>query len=71
MKGNSKFSNSEVKAIKELTVEKVHASSNEQKAIRNRIRKLGFYYSDFSSSKHGYTTEDFDEIVKSGRIKIT
>lgn len=70
MKGKNTLMKSEIEAIKKLIAEKVKASPREQKVIRSRIRKLGFYYSDFSASKHGYTVEDFDAILNSGRIKI-
>ncbi len=39
-----------------------------QKGIRQKIRNLGFYYSDFSSDKSGYNIEDFERLFKSGAI---
>ena len=69
MKGKTKFSEYEANQIRKLINQKVLASTNEQKGIRNKIRDLGFYYSDFSNKK-GYTVEDFEELIKTGEIKI-
>lgn len=46
------------------------ASTADQKGIRNRIRDLKFYFSDFSKKK-GYTVDDFDQLIRTGQIKIT
>lgn len=70
MKGKNTFTKNESELIKKLIAEKVISSKNKQKGIRSNIRKIGFYYSDYSSSKHGYTVEDFENLVKSGNIKI-
>lgn len=69
MKGKTAFTESEINQIKKLINQKLLASSNEQKTIRNKIRIFGFYFSDFSSKK-GYTVHDFDHLIKMGEIKI-
>jgi hypothetical protein len=69
MKGKNIFTTSEVNKIKKLIAEKVEATPSKQKGIRNKIRELGFYYSDFSSQKDGYTVEDFNGLIRSGKIK--
>jgi hypothetical protein len=38
--------------------------------IRAKIRKLGFFFSDFSNSKDGYTISDFEALIRSGQIKV-
>ena len=45
------------------------ATRGAQKGIRAKIRRIGFYYSDFSDKK-GYTVEDFDLLIRSGQIVI-
>ncbi len=67
-KTNSRFF--EAKRIEELIALKVEAKTNEQKSIRNEIRHIGFYYSDFSSKKDGYTLADFENLIISGQITI-
>jgi len=69
MRGRNKFSETDANKIKNLICEKVRATPNEQKVIRNKIRRLGFYYSDFSNQK-GYTVEDFNALVDSGEVVI-
>jgi len=70
MKGKNKFTTSQINQIKELIAEKVQATPEKQKAIRGKIRMLGFHYSDFNSKKDGYTVIDFENLVHLGLIKI-
>lgn len=65
MKGKSTFSRSEADAIISLIRLKLQASSEEQKRIRDRIRKIGFYISDFDLPRHpgGYNEFDFLKVV--------
>lgn len=69
-KGKRIFSEYEANQIIKLINQKVVASKNEQKVIRNRIRGLSFYFSDFSNKK-GYTVDDFEKLIKTGEITIT
>ena len=69
MKGKSWFTQDEWNQIKLLIEQKLVASSDEQKIIRDRIRAIGFYFSDFSNKK-GYTVQDVEELVRSERITI-
>lgn len=69
MKGKREFSKYEVNQIRKLINQKLMASKNEQKTIRNKIRGFDFYFSDFSSKK-GYTVQDFDNLIKTGEIRI-
>ncbi|GEM_PF-356910 len=71
MKGQKTFTKDQIKKITELIAEKVRAPADRQKAIRSKIRKMGFYYSDFSSEKSGYTVADFDSLIRAGLIKIS
>lgn len=71
MKGQNTFTSLQVQTIKKLIAEKVLATSDKQKGIRGKIRRIGFYYSDFSSKKDGYTVADFETLIRSGQIKIS
>ena len=64
-----KFTEFEANQIRKLINKKLIASNNEQKTIRNKIRNLGFYFSEFSTKK-GYTVQDFENLIKTGKIKI-
>jgi hypothetical protein len=72
MKGKNRFTQIEVDEIKKLITEKLHVTPTRQKVIRDKIRKIGFYYSEFSSRrvKGGYTVSDFEALICSGKIKI-
>ena len=69
MKGKRVFTANEANKIRSLISQKVSASKNEQKRIRDEIRSLGFYFSDFSNKK-GYTIDDFEMLIKINRIEI-
>lgn len=62
MKGKSTFTLQEVEQIETLISVKLKATSEKQKVIRDKIRKLGFYASDFNI-RNGYTVADFRSIV--------
>lgn len=63
MKGRCRFTRRETDKIKILLNQKCKASSEEQKAIRDDLRTMGFYISDFTNSK-GFTSTDFDLLVE-------
>ncbi len=69
MKSKKEFIKAEIDEIKKLIRIKVTSSTNEQKRIRDKIRKIGFYYSEFSSKK-GYTLKDFEALLDDGSIKV-
>ncbi len=62
MKGKSTFTKSEAEQIEVLISAKLKATSDKQKGIRDKIRKLGFYASDFNIG-NGYTVSDFRRVV--------
>ncbi|MDR1203515.1 MAG: hypothetical protein LBL58_18055 [Tannerellaceae bacterium] len=70
MKGKDKFTATEVETIKKLIVEKLRATPSKQKGIRQKIRNIGFYYSDFCSKKDGYTIEDFEVLIRTGKVTV-
>lgn len=72
MKGKTTFTKTEADEITRLINAKLRADSTEQKGIRNKIRKLGFYASDFGFHD-GYTVEQFLSVAKiigSPNIKV-
>jgi hypothetical protein len=62
MKGRNQFTSEEAKEIVTLIRQKLESNSSEQKSIRNKIRRIGFYASDFGL-RNGYTAEDFLRVV--------
>ena len=70
MKGKNQFLKSEFEQLKTLIKDKQTADKTQQKSIRNRIRKIGFYFSDFSNQKKGYDISDLEQLLKTGEIKI-
>jgi hypoxanthine-DNA glycosylase len=62
MKGKKVFTKSESEQIIKLIRQKLMASTNKQKTIRDKIRKLGFYASDFGIGG-GYTEKDFLRVI--------
>lgn len=62
MKGKNHFTIQQAKAIEKLIAQKLVADTNQQKSIRQKIRNLGFYASDFGL-RGGYTVQDFRNAV--------
>jgi len=62
MKGKKTFTRKEADKIKKLISQKLVADTIQQKIIRDEIRSLGFYISDFSTKKK-YTVADFETFV--------
>ncbi|MDE6299898.1 MAG: hypothetical protein K2M10_09690 [Muribaculaceae bacterium] len=65
-KGKSEFTSVELNEIRELIRQKCQASRDEQKSIRAKMRKMGFYITDFVTDIT--SVEEFDNLVKSGTI---
>jgi len=72
MQGRDTFTGHEANEIRKLIKEKVNAPNNMQKSIRQKIRNIGFYYTNFQQNRidGGYTVEFFNELVESRRIRI-
>lgn len=68
MQGKAQFTSKEANAIRDLLYEKARADRDRQKSIRGKLRRIGFYISDFGGPD--FTAADFTDLVKSGRIKI-
>lgn len=73
MKGKNTFTEEEAHKIRALISEKLRTPSDKQVSVRNKIRKIGFYYTDFRQNiiPGGYRVEDFDELIETGEIIIT
>ena len=71
MTGKDRFSRSEADEIRRLLRLVRRAERSAQKVLRGKLRALGFYISDFAGGPTGFAVWDFDDLVRSGRIKIT
>lgn len=69
MKGKSIFTSDEWQAILKLIAAKIEAPTSEQKNIRNQMREIGFYITDFTDKKR-FTVDDANELVDKGQIEI-
>lgn len=63
MKSNPSFTKAQADQIVLLIKQKLKADTNKQKGIRDKIRKLGFYASDYGFTD-GYTVEQFLSVAK-------
>ncbi len=72
MKGRNEFTSSEKEEIIRLIEEKVIAPINMQGHIRNQIREIGFYYSDFETGREegGYNVANFEKLITEKKITI-
>lgn len=70
MPTKKKYTKQEATLIRALLREKARAVRNEQKGIRAKLRRLGFYITDFDQSYSGFTVGDFEALIKKGMIII-
>lgn len=63
MKSKPSFNKAEAEEIVRLIREKLKAEPTNQKGIRDKIRKIGFYASDYDF-RDGYTVEQFLSVAK-------
>lgn len=68
MKGKRIFTENEKKELMVLIREKCNLPSNKQKAIRDKMRSIGFYATDFGVIN--LTVEKFEELIRRGGIEI-
>ena len=67
-KGKNTFTTEEIALIKKYIQERVKAEPSAQKGIRAKMRKIGFYGSDFGI--HDCQVSDLEGLIRSGRIKV-
>ena len=70
MKGKSAFTQREAETIRQKLREVHRGDRDLQRRLREKLRAMGFYISDFSRSSHGFTASDFDSLVQCGTITI-
>ena len=71
IKGKRTFTQDEFNRLRELVLELRRAYGDDQKPIRDKMRKIGFYITDFSvSGPAGFTESDLKDLVQTGQIKI-
>ena len=71
MRSREQYTNTEVISIKELLKEKTSAPSPRQKTIRGKLRsKYQFFINEFPTYGGAFNHYDFENLIKSGRIKI-
>jgi len=71
VRGRREFTSKEAAASRSLLQEKTRSDRAAQKYLRERIRRIGFYISEFKASGGGFTAADFDELASRGLISIT
>ena len=68
MKGKNTFTAEEISVLIQLMQLRVKAEPSAQKGIRAKMRKIGFYGSDFGI--HDCQVSDLEGLIRSGRIKV-
>lgn len=68
MKGHNQFTPAEIKQIEALITLRLSSPSSKGKSIRDKMRAIGFYGSDFGIT--GMNLEKFHNLIKTGKIEI-
>ena len=59
--GRTTFTAAEIEELRRLVREKQTADRSRQKALRARMRAIGFYISDFAADAGGFVVSDLDD----------
>jgi len=71
VKGSSTFTEQEVAELRRLIAEKQTADRDRQKALRGKMRSIGFYITDFVTDQRGFTVSDFGDLIARGTIAVS
>lgn len=64
----NEFKKEEIEVLRKLIEDKCKVDSSTQKRVRDKMRDLGFYITDYTSTPR-FTVMDFDNLIKNGKIK--
>lgn len=70
MKGRRNFTINEINRIREIIKHKSNSPSSKQKPYRDKLRKIGFYITDFDKSHNEFTDTDLEGLIRNGIIVI-
>jgi predicted HNH restriction endonuclease len=70
-KGRTIFTEDEIADLRDLIREKQAIEPSRQKAVRDKMRGLGFFISDFPRVERAFTEEDLDNLIESGVLRVT
>lgn len=70
LQGKSEFSAAEAAVIEKTLFDIRRSERKEQKASRDKLRGMGFFISDYTTSKKGFTVAHFRDLIKEGTVKI-
>lgn len=70
MKGKCTFTEREAELIRQTLGRVRRSDRTTQKRLRDELRSMRFYISDFTRSARGFTVADFNALVQRGTITI-
>lgn len=62
-KGRTRSTSAEAAEIRRLLAETRRAPRSDQKHLRDKLRRIGFFITDFDQSFKVFGSEDFDRLV--------
>jgi len=69
MSGRNEFTDAEIEGIRSELRERRRTDPHRQEIIQGRLRRVGFYITDYSHDANGLTVSDFDEMIHRGTIR--
>ena len=70
--GRDRFTPPEIAAIRELLQALQDAPRDEQRRLRDRLRReFRFFVTDFAKDRPSLTPADLDELIRSARVRVT
>ena len=64
----NEFKKEEIEVLRKLIEDKCKVYSSTQKRFRDKMRDIGFYNTEYTSTP-GLTVMDFYNLIKNGKIK--
>ncbi len=67
----TKFTKYEIERLRDLIKEKNRVyGKSQQKTIRDKMRRIGFYITDYDHSGSGFNVTEFDNLIRTDAIKV-
>jgi hypothetical protein len=71
VQGRAEFTQAEMDEIRRIVRLKTGASVSRQKQLRQHLRTLEFFITDFGYQGHGFREADLDRLLAKGQVRIT
>ncbi|OJV63297.1 MAG: hypothetical protein BGO41_11465 [Clostridiales bacterium 38-18] len=69
--GTNEFTKEAIDKLRVLIADLETSEANEKKKIRAKMRRIGFYITDFDQSRQGFTVAQLQELLDTGIVVVS